>query len=115
MLPSVRRWGSVALTRLSRFLKAIVQGTVEAMKNRDEGIKALVRYNDVLNPEIARKQWDITIEFMITPTAKKLGLFHITQEKMAQSRDLLVEALKLPKKLPEKEFYTNEFLPKVFP
>ena len=97
-----------------RFLKAITRGTAQAIKNRDEGIRGLVRYNNSLNPKIARKQWDITIEHMLTPDAKRLGLFHITPKKMARTRDILVEAIKLPKRLPVAELYTNEYLPKVF-
>ena len=97
------------------FLKAIVRGTVEAIENPGEGIKALLKDYPSLDPKITRGQWEITVDHMLTATAKKLGLFHITSEKMERTRDLIVEVMRLGKKLPVNDFYTNEFLPKAFP
>ncbi len=53
------------------------------------------------------------MDHLLTPTAQKLGIGHMTREKMETTRDLITPYEKLPVRVPVEDLYTNEFLPKI--
>lgn len=100
---------------VKRFVEATYKGIAWSVENPEEAVKIFIKHNPAISPELARKHFDIAVEHLMTPTAKKEGIGHMTRDRMVFTNDLITEHMHLPKKTPVEEVYTNEFLPKLFP
>jgi len=100
---------------VKRFVEATYKGIAWSVENPDEAVEIFLRHNPAISRDLARKHFDIAVEHLMTPTAKKEGIGHMTRERMVFTNDLVTKHMNLPKKTAVEDLYTNEFLPKLFP
>ena len=100
---------------VKRFVEATYKGIAWSVENPKEAVDIFIKHNPAISPELARKHFDIAVKHLLTPTAKKEGIGHMTRERMVFTNDLITEHMNLPKKTPVADVYTNEYLPKLFP
>lgn len=100
---------------LAKFMRASAKGFAQAIRNPGEATDILIKQEPSHNREIQKEVWFITLTTMLTPDQKRLGLFHMTEEKWKRTRDLIAKAQPDAAKVPVKGLFTNEFLPKLPP
>ncbi len=98
-----------------RWVDATMRGVAWSVENPEEAVALFVKRNPAVTPELAREQWRIVVDHLLTPVAREHGIGYMTEEKMQRTRDVLVKYQKLEGDIPLKNLYTNEFLPKLFP
>ncbi|MBI3079118.1 MAG: ABC transporter substrate-binding protein, partial [Deltaproteobacteria bacterium] len=98
-----------------RFVHATMKGFAWAVENSGPAIELFVKANTAISPEVARADWEIAVDHLMTETAKKFGIGYMTREKMESTRDIITEYMKIGVKVPVEDIYTNDFLPKLFP
>lgn len=98
-----------------RFVRATFEGHAWAVEHPEEATRIFVEHNPTRKYDTTLREWDITIDHMLTERTRKLGLGHFTREKMKKTRDLITRYMKLPVTVPVEDIYTNQFLPKLFP
>ena len=98
-----------------RWTEATMRAVAWSVENPEEAVALFVKKNPAVSPELAREQWRIAVDHLLTPVAKEQGIGHMTEEKMRRTRDILVKYQKLEGEVPLHDLYTNEFLPKLFP
>jgi ABC-type nitrate/sulfonate/bicarbonate transport system substrate-binding protein len=86
-----------------------------AVENPDEATAIFVKHNQAVSADLARAQWQVVIDHLLTPLAAERGIGFMTEEKMRRTRDILVKYEKLEGEIALKDLYTNEFLPRLFP
>ncbi len=100
---------------LGKFMRASAKGFADAIRNPDEAVAALIKREPSQNREIQKEVWFIALSTMLTPDQKRLGLFHMTEEKWKNTRDIIAKVNPKAAQVPVQELYTNEFLPKLLP
>ncbi len=98
-----------------RWTDATMRAVAWSVENPDEAVALFVRQNQAVSAGLAREQWRIVVDHMLTATAREHGIGYMTEEKMRRTRDILVKFQKLEGDIPLKDLYTNEFVPKLFP
>ncbi len=100
---------------VKRFLAATYKGVAWSVENPQEAVDIFVKHNPAINPELARKHFDIAVDSLLSKNALKEGIGRMTTERMAFTNDLITKHMKLPKKSAVEDVFTNEYLPKLFP
>lgn len=100
---------------VKRFVEATYKGIAWSVENPEEAVEIFLKHNPAISRDLARKHFDIAVEHLMTPTARKEGIGYMARDRMAFTNDLVTEHMKLPAKTPVEELYTNEFLPKLYP
>lgn len=98
-----------------RFLNATYRGALYAVENPEEAVRQFVKMEPANDLRISLKTWAIAVELLVDEVALKEGLGHISKDKMAYTRDLMVKYMKLPLREPVEELYTNAYLPRLVP
>ncbi len=98
-----------------RWTDATMRAVAWAVEHPDEATAIFVKHNQAVSADLARAQWQVVIDHLLTPVAGERGIGYMTEEKMRRTRDILVKYQKLEGDIPLKDLYTNEFLPKLFP
>jgi NitT/TauT family transport system substrate-binding protein len=98
-----------------RWTDATMRAIAWSVENPEEAVAIFVRKNAAVTPELAREQWRIVVDHLLTPVAKEQGIGFMTDEKMLRTRDILLKYHKAEADIPLKDLYTNEFLPRLFP
>jgi len=101
--------------QVERFVRATYEGLAWAVENPKETLEIFLKENPTSNPDIARAQFKIAIDHLMTPTAKTKGIGYITEEKMTVTRDIVTKYMNVPRVVPIQELYTLRFLPKILP
>lgn len=98
-----------------RWAEATLRAVAWSVENPDEAVAIFVKRNPAVSADLARGQWRIVMDHLLTPVAGEHGIGYMTEEKMRRTRDVLVKYQKLDAEIPLKDLYTNEFLPVLFP
>jgi NitT/TauT family transport system substrate-binding protein len=101
--------------RVRRFLKATVQGLAYGIEHPEEAAGYFLQHNPTASKDIGLGQWKVAIDLLSTPEAKQNGIGYMLEEKMKNTRDLMVQLLDLKTEIQLADLYTNEFNPKLFP
>ncbi|MBI2881364.1 MAG: ABC transporter substrate-binding protein [Candidatus Tectomicrobia bacterium] len=97
-----------------RFVKATIEAMVWAVDNPSAGADHFMKYNTSLSREAVLEQWKTTIRFVVTPESLETGLGFMKEDKMAFTRDIVLEYMKKglgPSKVEARDLYTNQFIP----
>lgn len=97
-----------------RFTQAVYKGVAWAVENQDKAVEYFVSRHPAVNREVAARHWAMTVDHLLTPTAKEKGIGFIDRVKIEYTRDVITEARKLKARVPVDDLYTNEFLPRLF-
>ena len=100
---------------LKRLLRGTMKGLVDAMKNPDKALDALIKHAPTAARQPNREVWDITLDLWVTPEAKKLGLGWSSEGKWKKTLDIIAKNNNITEKISVSSIYTNEFLPKAMP
>ncbi len=99
-----------------RYVQATMKGYAWAIEHPQEAVDIFLKTHPESSAEAVRVQFAVTAKSLLSPTAEKLGIGHITKEKMETTRRLGLLGMKVRPDMPPTEaMYTNEFLPELFP
>lgn len=98
-----------------RWTEATLRAMAWSVEHPEEALALFAKGNPAVSPNLAREQWRIVVDHLLTPAAATHGIGYMTEEKMRRTRDVLVKYQKLEGDLPLEALYTTEFLPKLFP
>ncbi len=93
-----------------RFVGATLKGVEFTLANPQEAVGIMKKSHPQLNEELAVKEVAILKDLIVTDFTRQKGLGRMTQEKMQQTRDLMVQYLDLKTNVPVEALFTNEFL-----
>ncbi|MDP6088216.1 MAG: ABC transporter substrate-binding protein [Nitrospinota bacterium] len=98
-----------------RFLNASYQALAWSIENPEKAVRGFVKTHPEASYEVALAEFQVFVDHILTPYAKKHGLGQISAEKMKTTRNVVTGFFKTPR-IPEvSELYSNKFLPKLFP
>ncbi|MBI4247806.1 MAG: ABC transporter substrate-binding protein [Candidatus Rokubacteria bacterium] len=98
-----------------RWTDATMRAVAWSVEHPEEAVAIFLKKNPAVSLDLAREQWRIVVDHLLTPVAMERGIGLMTEEKMRRTRDTLAKHQKLDADIPLNELYTNEFLPKLFP
>ncbi|MBI2880007.1 MAG: ABC transporter substrate-binding protein [Candidatus Tectomicrobia bacterium] len=101
--------------QVKRFVDASVRAMAWAVENPGKAIEILKKHNPASDVALARENWEINIDSMLTEEAAKIGICKMSEEKMKRTRDIMTKYTNLSVVVPVKDLYTNEFIPTLFP
>lgn len=94
-----------------RFVRAAMRGLDYAVKNPDEAIKALLKFQPENKPALAAEEWAVAASLIMTDEAKRNGVGYMDPERMAVTFDLVTSAFELNKNKDKVEnIFSNDFL-----
>ncbi|MDB5595401.1 MAG: transporter substrate binding protein [Hyphomicrobiales bacterium] len=97
---------------VKRMAVAIARSWVQAAKNRDAAIEAVLKRDKLLNPKIERARMDWVIDKLIrTVNVKKNGLGAFDMKRMEDSIATLSSGLELPNKVTPEILFDGRFMP----
>lgn len=97
---------------VKRMAVAMARSWVQASKNRDAAIDAVMKRDKLLNPKIERARMDWVIDRLIrTENVKKNGLGAFDPKRMSDSIDTLAAGLELPNKPTPASLFDGSFMP----
>lgn len=97
---------------VKRMAVAIARSWVQAARNRDAAIEAVMKRDKLLNPKIERARMDWVIDRLIrTENVKKNGLGAFEMKRMEDSIATLSTGLELPNKVTPETLFDGRFMP----
>jgi NitT/TauT family transport system substrate-binding protein len=92
-----------------RFVAATVRGMEASFAEPAEAGRIMNKYHPQIEPALGQAETEIVRELAVTPLTRAHGLGYIDPKKMEQTRDVVVEAFTLPRRLPVEELYAPGF------
>ena len=93
-------------------VRAINRGLVDALKEPDVAVAAVVKREPLIKVPVERERFDATLaDEMNHPEIARIGLGNVDPERLKTSIDILVEANNLPRTPTVAEIFTPAFLP----
>lgn len=101
---------------IRRFVRASLQGLEGSLADPKAAVDAFLKKNPTAKRFIVENQWRIFTRHIVTPASKRDGLGWVDPKKMDENIETMTRYMKLPKRVPAGEMYTNEFVvPKIYP
>lgn len=97
------------------FVRALSRSCAFAVEDPARAIEIFMEYNAAANPEIARPQFDVTINHLMVDEVKKNGIGPMSEDKMTFTRDIVKEFYGLEGEVAVADAYTNDFAEGVKP
>lgn len=101
--------------QVRKMTRATFEGVAFVVKNPEQGAKYLMESQPSLNPKNVKEGLEISLEQLLTPEARKMGIGYMGKEKMTRTRDIITKFMKLKEVIPIDDIYTMKFLPKLLP
>ncbi len=96
------------------FIKALNRGLKDSYNDRDAAVKAVLKREPLLKPEIERQRLDLMFSFdMGAPEVKKNGVGDVVDERLERNIRIVVDANDLPRTPKPSEVFDRSFLPPV--
>ena len=86
-----------------------------SVENPKGALDIFLKSAPTTNRKVAEAIWRLTVEHLLTPESKKLGIGHMTREKWERTLAIVKQTSKETINVKAADLYTNEFLPKLFP
>ena len=94
------------------FLKALTKGFVDAVANPEEGVAAVLKRNETLNPEIEKERLDMANAMNIkTPFVVENGMGTVDMERLSASIETLKVSMGLKGNVTAEQVFDASFLP----
>jgi NitT/TauT family transport system substrate-binding protein len=101
---------------VKRFVKASLQGWIDAIKEPDAAVKAAVKLVPTLDPVVTRQELDVLIgQLIYSAPVEKNGLGWVETATMDKTIDVTAEYQKLTSKPKSADVFTNDYLPGLIP
>ena len=101
--------------QVERFVRATYKGIAWAVEHPKEALTIFLKANPAASKPIAKAQFKIAMDHLMTKTAVEKGVGYITKEKMRVTRDMVSKYKRLKTTVSIQELYTLKFLPRLFP
>lgn len=101
--------------RAKKFVHGAIRAWAWAVEHPDKAVSVFQKHNPAADPAMTRAAWEIAVDLLLTQEAKKLGIGHMTRDKMQRTIAIMTQYANLQGKVRPEEMYTNAFLPKLFP
>ncbi len=92
-----------------RFVAATVRGMEAAFGDPAEAGRIMNKYHPQIEPPLGQAETEVVRELAVTPVTRAHGLGYIDPKQMERTRDVVVEAFNLPRRLPIEELYAPGF------
>jgi NitT/TauT family transport system substrate-binding protein len=92
-----------------RFVAATVKGMEAAFADPAGAARMIKKYHPQVEPPLGQAETEVVRELAVTPLTRARGLGSIDPQKMEQTRDVVIEAFNLAKRLPIEDFYAPGF------
>lgn len=92
-----------------RFVAATVRGMEAAFADPAEAGRIMNKHHPQVEPALGQAEIEIVRELAVTPVTRARGLGYIDPKKMEQTRDVVVEAFTLPRRIPVEDLYAPGF------
>jgi NitT/TauT family transport system substrate-binding protein len=94
------------------FIRATIKGVRDLVKNQEDGVKAALKYESLLNAGIERERLSVAMNCCIaTDTVLKEGFGNVDMARLQRTIDMVSDAYKLPRKIKAEELFDPSFLP----
>jgi NitT/TauT family transport system substrate-binding protein len=94
------------------FIRATIKGMRDLIKNPEDGVKAALKFEPLLNPEIERERLKLALSCCIaTKNVLQNGFGGFDKERLSKSIDIISATYKLPRKPSLDEIFDPSFLP----
>ena len=100
---------------VDRFIKASMKGLAWSVENPKGAIDIFLKSAPTTNRKVAEAIWRLTVEHLLTPESKTLGIGQMTLEKWERTLAVVKQTSEETINVKAADLYTNEFLPKLFP
>ncbi|MDP6085207.1 MAG: ABC transporter substrate-binding protein [Nitrospinota bacterium] len=101
--------------KVKRFVRATYKGISWAVEHPKEALSIFLKANPASSKVIAKAQFKIAMDHLMTKTAVEKGVGYITKKKMRVTRDMVSKYKRLKTTVPIDDLYTLKYLPKLFP
>jgi NitT/TauT family transport system substrate-binding protein len=92
-------------------VKAVMEGWAWSLLNVDETVKNFLKYAPGMSEKLIRGHLNVAIEHLFDDGVRQHGLGYIDHDKMGATAGIITKYLKLKKRIPAEDLYTNRFLP----
>ena len=92
-----------------RFVAATVKGMEAAFADPAEAGRIMNKHHPQIEPALGQAEIEIVRELAVTPLTRARGLGYIDPKKMEQTRDVVIEAFQVSRRLPIEDFYAPGF------
>ena len=97
------------------FMMASMKGLAWSVENPKGALDIFLKSAPTTNRKVAEAIWQLTVDHLLTPESKKLGIGHMTREKWERTLAVVKQTSQETINVKAADLYTNEFLPKLFP
>lgn len=98
-----------------KFIATSMKAMAWAVENSKEALTIFHKHVPAASRETSPEIWQITVDHLLTPEAKKYGIGYMTQEKWEKILEVTRMTHDKPIRVSASDLYTNEFLPRLFP
>jgi NitT/TauT family transport system substrate-binding protein len=91
------------------FVAATLRGMEVAFADPAEAGRIMNKHHPQVEPPLGQAEIQVVRELAVTPLTRARGLGYIDPKKMEQTRDVVLEAFNVSKRLPVEEFYAPGF------
>lgn len=99
--------------QVRRFVQGSVKGAAWAVEHPEEALAVFLKAHPSADKILARAQFKIAVDHLLTPTAMKEGICHMTEEKAGTTIQTVLKYYGLKAQIRPSDFYTNQFLPRI--
>ena len=92
-----------------------MKGLAWSVENPKGALDIFLKSAPTTNRKVAEAIWRLTVDHLLTPESKKLGIGHMTREKWERTLAVVKQTSQETINVKAADLYTNEFLPKLFP
>lgn len=100
---------------VDRFMKTSMKGLAWSVENPKGALDIFLKSAPTTNRKVAEAIWRLTVEHLLTPESKNLGIGHMTFDKWERTLAVVKQTSKETINVKAADLYTNEFLPELFP
>jgi NitT/TauT family transport system substrate-binding protein len=98
--------------QVREFLQALAEAIAWCVEDPDAANAITLKYNPALDRDVARRELQVAIDFLMVDEVKRNGIGTMSDDKMRQTYQLVTENYELKQPVPYADFWTTEFAPR---
>ena len=97
---------------VKEFLQAFAEAIAWCVQDPDAANAITLKYNPALDRDIARRELQVAIDFLMVDEVRRNGIGTMSEDKMRQTYQLVTANYELKRPVEFAEFWTTEFGPR---
>ena len=97
---------------VKEFLQALAEAIAWCVQDPDAANAITLKYNPALDRDIARRELQVAIDFLMVDEVRRNGIGTMSEDKMRQTYQLVTANYELKREVAFDEFWTTEFAPR---